>query len=69
MLLGVTVVVFLLQSDEELVQQAKKEKQEFATVQSKLKILEVYKAHICCILASSLKFMWAGSHYHYNIMH
>lgn len=43
-LLRVTVVVFLLQSDEELVQQAKKEKQEFATVQSKLKILEVYKA-------------------------
>ena len=35
-------VVFLLQSDEELVQQVKKEKQEFASVQSKLKILEVY---------------------------
>ena len=35
-------VVFLLQSDEKLVQQVKKEKQEFASVQSKLKILEVY---------------------------
>ena len=34
--------MFLLQSDEELLQQVKKEKQEFASVQSKLKILEVY---------------------------
>lgn len=31
-----------MQSDEKLVQQVKKEKQEFASVQSKLKILEVY---------------------------
>ena len=38
----VTVISFLLQSDEELVQQVKKEKQEFASVQSKLKISEVY---------------------------
>lgn len=38
----VTIVVFLLQSDEKLVQQIKKKKQEFASVQSKLKILEVY---------------------------
>ena len=38
----VTTVVFLLQSDEELVQQVKKEKQGFASVQSKLKILEVH---------------------------
>lgn len=58
-LLRVTVVAFLLQSDEELVQQAKKEKQEFATVQSKLKILEVYVQghYLLDISFSSLKFM------------
>ena len=58
-LLRVTVVAFLLQSDEELVQQAKKEKQEFATVQSKLKILEVYVQghYLLHISFSSLKFM------------
>ena len=52
-------MVFLLQSDEELVQQAKKEKQEFASVQSKLKILEVYVQghYLLHISFSSLKFM------------
>ena len=52
-------MVFLLQSDEELVQQVKKEKQEFASVQSKLKIFEVFNKleltchtiHVCaCVL-------------------
>ena len=32
----ITIVVFLLQSDEKLVQQIKKKEQEFASVQSKL---------------------------------
>ena len=38
----VTIVVFLLQSDEGLVQQVEKEKREFVSVQSKLKIFEVF---------------------------
>lgn len=46
MYLRVTVL-FLLQSDEELVQQAKKEKQEIASLQSKLKILEVFNYIMC----------------------
>lgn len=49
-LLRVTVLVFLSQSDEEPVQQVKKEKQEIASFQSKLKIFEVFikaYSHLC----------------------
>lgn len=40
-------VLFLLQSDEKLVQQAKKEKQEIASLQSNLKIFEVFNYIMC----------------------
>lgn len=40
-------VLFLLQSDEELVQQAKKEKQEIASLQLNLKIFEVFNYIMC----------------------